>query len=90
MTTEEKKQAIKQHCVDMLAGSFNQIERKIDKALNCGAIDADQWDESHNFMILPKSILSAVLISEAIEYSGKGTGFEKEMKKDINNLRHFI
>jgi len=41
-------------------------------------------------MILPKCIVVAVLESEADQYKATGTSFEKEVKKEVRNLRCFI
>lgn len=74
----------------MLNESHEAMIKKIDKALNSGAIDIDSWDESHNPMILPKCITTAIMQNESAQYEGKGTSFEKEVKKEVRNIRYFL
>ena len=74
----------------MLKNSLKEMEAKIDKALNSGALDIDNWDENSNSMILPKVIVVAIMETEADQYKGSGTSFEKEVKKEVRNLKCFI
>ena len=90
MQTEAKKQAIKQHVSDMLKQSYDSMIKDIDKALNSGAIDVDSWQPDNKPMILPKCITTALLIKESKQYEAKGTSYEKEVKKEVNNILHFI
>jgi hypothetical protein len=90
MKNESKKAAIKSLAIKMLNESHEDMLQKIDKALNSGAIDIDSWDENHNSMILPKCIVMAVLQNESTQYEGRGTSFEKQMKKEVSNIRIFL
>jgi len=74
----------------MLERSIPAMEDNLKKVLNSGAIDVDNWDENNNPMILPKTILIALLESEADQYKAKGTSFEKEINKGVKNLKYFI
>ena len=89
-TTKSKKEAIAQLVKDMLNESHEAMLKKIDKALNSGAVDVDEWDEAYNPMILPKCILIAILQDEATQYGGKGTSFEKQVKAEVKNIRYFL
>jgi hypothetical protein len=86
----DKKAKIKALAVEMIKNSQDSLLELVEKALNSGAIDVDSWDENHNKMILPKCIVVAALESEADQYKGTGTCFEKEVKKEVRNLRYFI
>ena len=66
------------------------MESKIDGALNSGAIDIDSWQEDDSPMVLPKIIITAILENESTQYQGKGTSFEKKIKKEVKNLKYFI
>ena len=90
MNTTEKKEAIKLLAREMLNDSYLEMLKKIDKALNCGAVDIDNWDEKDSPMILPKCIVTAILQNESTQYEGKGTSFEKRVKKEVRNIRYFI
>lgn len=90
MTTQDKKNKIKALVTDMLNQSHEAMSKKIDKALNSGAIDIDSWSESHSPMILPKCIVTAILQDESTQYEGKGTSFEKDIKKEVKNIRYFL
>lgn len=90
MTTKDKRNKIKSLVTDMLNESHEAMIKKIDKALDSGAIDVDGWNESHNPMILPKCIVTAILQNESTQYEGKGTAFEKEVKKEVRNIRYFL
>lgn len=87
MKTINKSEKIKSLVLTMLEGSYDSMVRNIDKVLDSGAIDVDDWDET---MILPKCILTAVLEQESIQYSAKGTSFEKEVKKEVKYIRYFL
>ena len=87
MSKDEKIKAI---VAQMIDNSVVIMKSNIDKALSCGALDVDSWDEKFNPMILPKVIAIAVLQREAEQYDGKGTCFEKQVKKEVKNLRCFI
>ena len=90
MTTQEKKDKIKELVSDMLEESHTIMLKKIDRALNSGAVDVDAWDEKNNPMILPKCITTAILQNESTQYEGKGTSFEKQVKKEVKNIRYFL
>jgi hypothetical protein len=90
MTTQEKQHRVKSLVKDMLKESYEAMIKKVDKALNSGAIDIDGWDEKINSMILPKCIVTAILQDESTQYEGKGTSFEKKVKKEVKNIRHFL
>jgi len=87
---QQKKEAIKKHCIDMLNESHEFMLKKIDRALNSGAIDIDAWNEDDMPMIVPKCIVTALLQVESRQYEAKGTSFEKQIKKEVKNIRYFI
>jgi hypothetical protein len=88
--TAQKREKIKSLVIDMLKESYNHMVKKVDDVLHSSAVDIDGWDESYDKMILPKTILTAVLEMESTQYSGVGTSFEKQIKKDVKNIRCFI
>jgi hypothetical protein len=90
METAEKKEKVKSLVSHMLKESYEAMISKIDKALNSGAIDIDNWDEKNRPMILPKCIVTALLEQESTQYAGSGTSFEKEIKKEVKNIRYFL
>ena len=90
MDTAEKKEKVKSLVSYMLKESYEAMISKIDKALNSGAIDIDNWDEKNRPMILPKCIVTALLEQESTQYTGSGTSFEKEIKKEVKNIRYFL
>lgn len=87
MTKQEK---IRAHVVDMLEMSYNAMLKKVDRAINCGFFDIEAWDENDAPMILPKIIVTAILQDEGGQYSGKGTKYEKKVKRDANKLQIFL
>ena len=90
MTLAEKRIVIKAHVEDILNESRLEMLRKIDRVLDSDAIDIDEWDENTNPMILPKCIVTALLLNEATQYDGKGTSFEKQIKKDVKNISYYL
>ena len=86
-----KKAKIKKLVNEMLRGSVKEIKDKlIDKALNSGCVDVDRWSETYGSMVLPKYILIDTLLHEDDQYSGKGTCFEKRVKKEVKNISLFL
>ena len=90
MTTQEKKEKIEALVIEMLEFSKECMVKKLTTALNCGALDIENWDEKISPMILPKVIVTALLESEGTQYGAKGTSFEKKIKKEVKNLRYYI
>ena len=85
-----KRAMIKSHCVDMLTRSLVEMTKKIDKALNSGAIDVDGWDPNVNPMLLPKAMVIAIMEDEADQYSAKGTSFETQISYESKNIKLFL
>lgn len=90
MTTADKKQAIKNHCIELLTDAAPHVLKLIDKAINSSAIDADSWEPDSNPMIIPKNILQAVFEATADQYSLSGTSFARESRKTVKNLKYFL
>lgn len=88
MNTKQEK--IKELVKDMLIESHQKAMRNIDKILNSGCIDIDGWDDKNAPMVLPKTILTAILENEARQYTARGTSYEKQMKKETKNIRYFL
>lgn len=87
---DEKQIEIEKLVIEMLEDSIEKIHKSIPKAIKSGALDIDGWNPKVNPMVLPKIILMAVLESEAGQYKGSGTSFEKQIRKEVNNLKMFI
>ena len=90
MENTSKKQQIKSIIRYMLIESHNAMLVKIDKVLNSGAIDIDDWDENHQPMIIPKCIVIAILQDESTQYVGNGTNYEKQIKREVKNIKHYL
>lgn len=90
MSEADKKKKIKDLAVEMLTNALPKMEELVEKSLNSGALDIDSWDLNNNPMILPKTIVIAVLETEAEQYKANGTSFEKEIKKEVKNLKYFL
>jgi len=90
MTEAAKKRKIKALAKQMLKESHKEQVEKIEKALNSGALNIEDWEENSIPMIMPKSIVVAILEGEADQYKATGTSFEKEVKKEVKNLKCFI
>jgi len=84
------KQKIKMLVKDMLNESHKKALQNIDKALNSGCIDIDGWDEKNMPMVLPKTILTAILEDQARQYTARGTRFERQFKKEVKNIKMFL
>lgn len=86
----EQKEKIKALVIELLNTSHEAMLKKIDGVLNSGALDIESWDEKISPMILPKTIATAILESEATQWSARGTSFEKIIKKEVKNIRYYI
>lgn len=86
----DKKTKIEELALSMLEDSIKSMKAKIKKALDSGAIDIDAWDASSGPMILPKTIIVAILADEARQYDARGTSFEKKVKKEAKNIQLFL
>jgi hypothetical protein len=41
-------------------------------------------------MIIPKCITTALLEQECTQWDASGTSFEKQIKKEVKNIRYFL
>ena len=87
---EQKKVAIKELVIKMIHESVEHMIRNVDIALNSGCIDVEGWDEKNQPMLIPKSILTALLENELSQYDAKGTSFEAKIRKESRNIQKFI
>jgi hypothetical protein len=87
---KSNKQKLKGLVKDMLIESHKKALKNIDKALNSNCIDIEGWNEEHAPMILPKCILTAILENESRQYTARGTSYEKQMEKEVKNIRYFL
>ena len=85
-----KKEQIKLHVIDLINASHEAMLNKIDKAIDSDALDIDSWDNKINPMVIPKIITTAILKNESHQYEGKGTSFEKMIKRETKNLEYFL
>lgn len=85
--SNNKKLHIKSLVISLLNDSHRAMNERVDKLLNSGALDIDNWNENDNSMILPKSIAIALLQEESKQYECKGTIFEKRIKKEVKNIK---
>jgi ribosomal protein L1 len=85
-----KKQKIKKLVKEMLIESHKKALKSVDRALNLSCVDVDGWDEKIAPMILPKTILTAILEEESIQYTARGTTYEKRIKAKVKNIRYFL
>lgn len=82
-----KKEVCKKMTMKLLNEVNEVIEHKIDKAISCGAIDIDSYDDAGetNYR-LAKIVLSAVLKDLAFQYSP----LSKDDNLASDNLYKFI
>lgn len=91
MNTEAQKKAqIKKLVIEMLSESKDAMIKKLDTVLNSGSISIENWDQDNAPMILPKTIITALLESESKQYDGGRTSHARQIKKDVRNIRYFI
>lgn len=90
MNKQEKTLLIQSIAEEMLEEALEAMKKNVAKALNSSAIDVEAWDEKYNFMILPKTIVIAVLENEAKQYVGSNPRVAKEMAKEAKNIKYYI
>jgi len=90
MNEQEKKQEIKKLVIEMIKESEVAMIKKIDTILESGAVDVENWNANICKMILPKTIITALLTNESVQRDGRGTSFEKQVKKDVKNICNFL
>ena len=87
---KNNKEKIKELVNDMLIESHKKAMQNINKVLDSGCVDVDGWDDKNMPMILPKTILTAILENEARQYTARGTFYEKQIKKEVRNISYFL
>ena len=90
MTTADTKRKIESLITEMLNESYETMLKNVDKILNSGCLDIESWDENNKPMFLPKCVVSAIVMNEGRQYQGKGTGYEKRIKKEVENIKFFL
>tara|TARA_R110002126_G_scaffold187208_1_gene335769 strand:+ start:719 stop:985 length:267 start_codon:yes stop_codon:yes gene_type:complete len=86
----EKEQRLKKEVTEMLTDSLDKMKEKIDKAFKSGCIDVEGWDEGLGRLILPKTITAAIIEDEVSQYLGRNTSFERQVRKEVDNIKCFI
>lgn len=89
MTRKQKEKAVRKLTYAILYEAYLSAREAVSRAVNSGAINIDSYDENHR-MVLPKSIAAAVLEIEVRPLKGIGTSYERQVKKNIKNIKHFI
>jgi hypothetical protein len=87
---KSNKEQIAELVKEMLNESHEAMLKKIDKVLSSGCVDTESWSEDNAPMILPKCIVTSILQNESTQYEEKGTSFEKQVKKEVKNIRYFL
>ena len=90
MKTDKKKAQIKKLAIQLLKESFEKAKKQVDRAINCGAIDIDAWSTDSSPMLVPRAIVTAILLDESTQYNARGTSFEKQMKKDVQAIGIYL
>ena len=90
MSNKEKKEAIKNMVNNMLTNSLESMQKNMERVLNSGCIDIEEWDGETNPYIMPRNILAALLKEEMNQYSLVGTCFERESKKQVAIIYSFL
>lgn len=90
MTNQEKREKVKSLVEEMLNESHDAVMKKIDKALDCGAIDISDWSATNAPMMLPKCIVVALLEEEARQYDCRGTSYQRKVKKLVSSIRLYL
>lgn len=86
----DKQTKIAKLTEEILTDSLELMKKDITRAINSGALEIDEWDENSIPMIIPKIIAVRLLEKSAEGLKGKGTSFEKHIKKEVKNLSYFI
>lgn len=91
MTNSEKKEKIKSLVKEMLTQSTENMMEKIDSVLDSQTVDVENWNDSRGPMLFPKCIIKALMEHEIFcQYDGRGTSYEKYIKKKVEILRSAI
>lgn len=85
-----KKQALKDLTIKTIVNDQEKLIEKINKAIDSGCIDIDEWDPENYSMLIPKAIIRAVYLEGADQFSLSGTSFHKENEKQVKNILLFI
>jgi DNA replication protein DnaD len=89
MSLEQTKDFVYNQALEMLEISKDLMVRSINKIINSGLVDWDSFDINKK-MIIPKTILLAVLEEEAQGYKGKGTSLERKVRKTANKYKEIL
>jgi len=83
-----KKEQVKKLVSEMIQESAKSMESKIDHLLSSGCIDIESWDIKQNPMVLPKTIVVAMLERESKQY--RHPSKTREQNKDIKNYSYYL
>lgn len=85
-TNKEKLKATTKKILNELR---REQEKYLETILNSGYSSIKSWDENNTPMILPKAICVAILKESINQIDGRGTAFEKQVKKEAATI-HFL
>lgn len=87
---ETNKDLILNLVTEILNDSHSAMLKDLTKVLDSGCVDIENWDRTNNPMVLPKIIATAILQHASTQCEGKGTSFQKKIKKEVKNIRYFL
>lgn len=90
MTRKQKEKAIKKLVYGMLWNSHKEMRINVEQVMKSGAIDIDNYDPKASPMVLPKTIVAAIIGHEQHQYLGTGTSYERAIKKNIRNIQYLL
>ena len=89
-TADQKKEKIKEFTTEILAELFIIMHKQVEDVINSGVIDVEEWDENYAPMVVPKTIVTALLEQNSTQYDARGTSYHKEVKKLVRIIRHKV
>ena len=86
-TKAEKVEAL---VLGMLSDCVDRMKKDVKKIISSSAVRHDDWDEDNDPMLLPKSILIAVLEGNAEQYLCKLSPYSIIIRKDANKIKNHL
>lgn len=77
------KKEVRKKTRELIQNSAQWMRRDLEKVLLSGAVDYANADNNYR---LPKTIMLALLKEQMRNYDGRGTSYEKQIKRGAENI----
>lgn len=77
------KKEVRKKTRELIQYTSKWMRRDLEKVLSSGCINLNNWESNY---LLPKTIMLALHQEQMRNYDGRGTSYERKIKKEAKNI----